>query len=271
MDVSSIKENIKKSKKYGGINEEIIKREVEDFVKKNPRYTEHKENFILKQIKEKLHWAYGSFQTRKKSKIRKLLEQLRNKKSISIIREILNTNLSTKERLPLYGQIYEKIFEITGTPDSILDLGCGLNPISYPYMELDEDAKYYAYDINEDDLKIIREFLEIYAVNSDVQTIDLKNVKQIKKLPPADVCFMFKVLDPIEKREKGHKLAEEIMEILRKKYKFIVISFASQTLSGKKMNYPQRGWIERMLTRIGLKFESFETENEIFYVVKVME
>jgi 16S rRNA (guanine(1405)-N(7))-methyltransferase len=258
---------IKNSKKYAGISEEIIGKEVESFVKANPRYIEYKEKFILKQIKEKLHKMYGSFQTHKKSKIKKMLEELRNSKDNKIIREILGANLSTKERLADYGLVYGKIFEITGKVDSVLDLGCGLNPVSYPYMELDKDAKYYAYDMNERDLDMIREFFEIYTVNSHVEAVDLRSLEEIKKLAPADMCLMFKVIDPLEKSMKGHKYAEEMIKILSNKCKFIVVSFAARTISGGKMNYPQRGWIERMLTRIGLKYESFQTSNEIFYII----
>jgi len=268
MNKEQIISAIKNSKKYAGISEKIIRKEVESFVKANPRYVEYKEKFILKQIKEKLHKMYGSFQTYKKGKIKKMLEELKSGRDNRIIREILGTNLSTKERLADYGLVYGKIFEITGKVDGILDLGCGLNPISYPYMELDKDAKYYAYDINEKDLDMIREFFEIYAVNSHVEAVDLRRLEEIKKLAPADLCLMFKLIDPLEKNMRGHKYAEEMIKILSNKCKFIVVSFATRTLSGKKMNYPQRGWIERMLARIGLKYDSFQTSNEIFYIIK---
>lgn len=271
MEKHEIIKKIKESKKYSGITIEVINREVDSFIKRVPEYFHLKENFILKQIKERLHKIYGSFQTTKKSKAKKLLEELRKNKDNQIVREILATNRSTKERLGKNGFIYGKIFGITGKVNSILDLGCGLNPISYPYMEIENDIRYYAYDINENDLNIIKEFFDIYRLNGHAEAIDLKNIESIKKLPAAELCLMFKVLDPLENNLNNHKLSEEIIKILSQKCRFIVVSFATKTISGKKMNYPHRGWIERMLDRIKLKFERFETDNEIFYVVKTRE
>ncbi len=84
-----------------------------------------------------------------------------------------------------------------------------------------------------------------------------------RKLPKADVCFMFKFLDPLE--EKGHKLSEEIIKSLDCKY--IVVSFSTKTISGRNMRYPYRGWIEKMLNRINIKFDRFNLENEVFYII----
>jgi len=271
MEKEEIVSKIKQSKKYSGITTEVITKEVEGFIKKFPGYNFLKENFILKQIKKRLHDIYGSFRTKKKGKIKKLLESLRKDKDNKIIREILSTNLSTRERLGNYGFIYGKIFERAKDIDTIIDLGCGLNPVSFPYMEAENEIKYYAYDLNESDLDIIREFFNIYRINGHVEAADLRNIETIKKLSPADICFMFKLLDPLEKTAKGHKLAEEIIKELAKKCRFIVVSFSTKTISGKPMNFPARGWIERMLERIKLKFESFSTKNEIFYFIRALE
>jgi len=271
MDKEEIIHKIKKSKKYSGITIEVISREVGEFIGRVPGYERLKESFILKQIKSRLHKIYGSFQTTKKNKAKKLLEKLRDKKDNKIVREILETNLSTKERLASYGFVYGEIFKRSKDIDTILDLGCGLNPLSYPYMELENDIKYYAYDINENDLDIVKEFFSIYRVENLVSAIDLRNLNDAKKLPPADICFMFKLLDPLEKNSGNHKLSEEIIKILSHKCRFVVVSFSTKTLSGRQMNHPYRGWIERMLSRIGLKFEKFGIPNEIFYFIKANE
>ena len=57
---------IKEAKKYKNISEEVIRAEVERFLKNNPRWQEYKEKFVLKQIKAKLHKMHGSFQVSNK-------------------------------------------------------------------------------------------------------------------------------------------------------------------------------------------------------------
>lgn len=268
MEKREILESVKKSRKYSSLSEEVIEKEIERFTKRYSHWKELKLEFIMKEIKTELHKAYGSFQTNKNHKRKKLFEEFsKNTKNLALLRKVLETNVSTKERLGSYGAVYEKIFEITGKPDSILDLGCGLNPLSFPYTELNSDTRYYAYDINEEDIDLIKKFFNLMAINGHAETKDLRDLSNIEKLPGADLCLMFKFLDPIEKSEKGHKLAEEIIKILSEKTQFMVVSFATRTITGKKMNFPARGWIERMLDRIDLKFTRLEFDSEIFYIV----
>jgi len=76
---------------------------------------------------------------------------------------------------------------------------------------------------------------------------------------------LFKVLDPLE-QGKGHKLSEVLIKAIPAKW--IVVSFATKTVAGKPMRHPERGWIERMLDRIGYKFSKFKTSNELFYIIQ---
>ena len=128
--------------------------------------------------------------------------------------------------------------------------------------------KYYAYDIDQEDIIFINHYFNIMKnyskIQGKAQIADLSDLKSIKKIPRANLCFMFKFLDVIE--SKGHKLSEEIIKSLKCKY--IVASFATKTVSGKNMNHPYRGWIEKMLNRLNMKFEKIQTPNEMFYIIK---
>ena len=127
---------------------------------------------------------------------------------------------------------------------------------------------YYAYDIDKEDCDFLNKYFILMKNYTKLKgksfVMNLKKISEIKKLPRADVCFMFKFLDVIE--QKGHKLAEEIIKTLNCKY--MVISFSTKTVSGKNMKHPYRGWIEKMLERINLNFEKISIDNEVFYVVK---
>jgi len=188
---------------------------------------------------------------------------------IDIIHKILSSTVSTKERLDDYEFIYNKIFDITGIPKTILDIGCGLNPISYIYMHIKE-LNYYAYDIDESDIQFLNEFFHIMknkGLNGKSQILDVRNKNQINNIPNTDIIFLFKVIDLID--IDNHKPSEELIKNLlnQKKAKFIVASFATKTISKKSMNFPNRKWFELMLQRIGLKFKIIKTRNEIFYII----
>ena len=187
---------------------------------------------IVKSTRAKLRIYVGRFKTSKK-------------------------HISVEERKEFYEKLKEIIDELG--IKSILDIGCGLNPI----MIATRNIKYYAIDVNEEYIKIInKKFKESgidgIALSKDVRKIDYS------ELPFYDLVLLMKILDLLESR--GHKLAEKIITSL--KCKFIIVSFSTKTLSGKPMNHPQRGWIERMLNRIGYSFSMFKFRNEIFYLIR---
>jgi len=84
-------------------------------------------------------------------------------------------------------------------------------------------------------------------------------------VPMQDVCLLFKVLDSLEPA-KGHKFAEQLITKVPAHY--VVASFPTRTITGKPMRHPYRGWMDRMLKRIGYEFQVFVEGDEVFYVVK---
>ena len=65
---------------------------------------------------------------------------------------------------------------------------------------------------------------------------------------------------------RGHRKTQEVIKAVRAS--FIVVSFPTVTMSGKKMNYPRRRWIELLCNRLGYAYDLIEFPTEIFYVVK---
>ena len=222
----------------------------------NPRSKEYKQ--IIKEIRSKLRRSYGLFRVEKETKNLKKL--IKNKDYY----KILETHSSTKERLSFYHKLYERIFNITKKPKTILDLGAGVNPLSYNYLNL-KNCQYYAYDLSKEEIKIINNFFKENKIEGKAEILDLLKLEKIKKLPKADIAFLFKMTDVLDKG-KGHKTSEEIIKAIPSSH--IIVSFPTLTISGKPMNHPRRGWIEMMCKRLNYTFKILTFENEIFYVIK---
>jgi len=265
--------SIQKSRKYSSIFEDLIRQEIDNYFKKNPKDKKYLDNIksknykkIIKTIRSRLHQVSGSF-NKDKGKREQYLKQIYGINDYKNHDEILKTNVSTKERLNSYGKLYKKIFSITGKPKKIIDIGSGINPVSYPYMGIN-GITYYAYDVDKDDCELLNKYFKIMydytKLKGKAFVANLSNISSIKKLPRGDICFMFKFLDVIEGR--GHKLSEEIIKEIN--CKNIVVSFPTKTVSGKKMKHAYRGWIEKMLERIKIDYEKVLLGNEVFYVIK---
>ncbi len=282
--MKKISEKVKSHKKYRTISDEIVIEEIKKYLKSNPTTnpnTIHEDRQAIKDIRKQLHLSYSSFQTKKKFQRNKYLDYLKkalekrnqpfeSKEDLeinNITEKLLLITLSTKERLHDYKKLYKQIFKITKQPKTIIDLGCGLNPTSYPYMRLDK-VKYLAYDIDEEDINFLNNYFTImnkHGLNGKAEILNLNNKTKVSNLPNSDVIFLFKVIDIIDK--KDHKQSEELIKQIIQKTKHIIASFATKTLTRRKMNFPNRKWFELMLKRNNLQFKTINTDNEIFYII----
>ena len=266
---------VKQHKKYKTLSNQLVSDEINQYIKKHqiksPTQITKQD---IKNIRASLHRLYSSYQNKKQRKKQQYLEELKqlvtnNKNITEITQKLLSITLSTKERLSDYQNIYKQIFKITKKPKIIIDLASGLNPLSYPLMNI-RPLAIYSYDIDEDDMKFLNQYYKIMekrGLTGKADILNLQDLSKISSLPKSDVILMFKVIDLIDKKHK--KISEQLITTLlkTKKTKFIVASFATKTLTQKPMKITKRRGFELMLERNNLKFNTFSTDNEIFYIV----
>jgi len=237
-----------------------------EFTFKSARYKQ-----IIKQVRRELRQVHSLFQvldvTQRKPYFQQLLQtKPSSTKFLEIHHRILETHSSTKERVSFYPSLYQKIFNLTTKPQILLDLGCGLNPFSFPFMKLSK-LTYYAYDINQEETSLLNKYFQFLkklkpSFQGQAKILDLS---KITKLPSADLAFLWKVTDVLE-RKKSHKISEQVIVSLPVKY--VVVSFPTITVRGVSMNQPRRKWIELMSSRLGYSFKVLKFQNEIFYLIK---
>ncbi len=268
--------DIKRKRELSKVPDEMIRSEIDKILDRNKdvkklfqergyqqlkRSREFEQTF--KQIRANLRKAYGMFQ-RGLIDREELLNNIKDIKDIENHKKILETHQSTAERIDHYDEVYRNIFKITGYPEKILDLGCGLNPFSYPWMGYQPD--YYASDISPEDCRFIEDYFEKMDINGEAIPANLNNIDKedvLAVFPHVDVCFLFKVLDAVvTKPEISEKLLSDIDA------DWIVVSFSTVTLSGKKMDKKRRLWLEKVCEKLDYPFQAFEIPNEIFYVIK---
>ena len=165
---------------------------------------------------------------------------------------------SIQERKEFSKELYEKIFSITGKPKKILDLGCGLNPLNFLYKNI----YYLACDVDNEALKRVKKYFKKNKIKGEVFYFDVKQ-DDVNGLDKVDVVFSFKVFDIFNRNKKK---ALEVLKDIKSKY--IVVSFATKTARGKRMNNPKRKWFEDLLLKLSYDYDIIRYYNEMFYVVK---
>lgn len=208
---------------------------------------------IVKEVRQGLRMLAGRYQHPVYRSQRPVLLAARR------YRSLLLTHASTASRIADYALLKRELKKRRVA--SILDLGSGLNPIALATP----GVTYYALDIREDDLSLVAAFFHQEQIAGTTLVCDLR--KNLPSLPFVDACLLMNVLDVVEtQKPKGHKRAEEIIASIQAKYFFI--TFSTKTLSGSPMRHPQRGWIERLLTRRGFLWKRISLSTEVLYIAQ---
>lgn len=256
MEINDLISKIKQKKELSGIDNSIIKKTIEEYQEKNKLFIEslkEKElKIAIKDIRSKLRLYAGRFQSSLKDRLR-LLEK-------NEVQKLLKTHFSTKERLDFYPKIKSIINSLN--VKSILDLGCGLNPLAIASPQI----KYYASDINAGELSLIEKFFKTNKIEGKTFVCNLTKIESCN-LPNADICLIFKVLDILGKEQ--YIISEKILKSISSKY--IFVSFSTRTLSGRIMKKRRRFWFENLLSKLNFSYKLFESENEIFYLASKTE
>ena len=243
---------IKEKKELKDISDSLIIDKLDEFEKKKKislkNLSKREEKIVVKEIRNGLRRLSGMFMISYKKRKKYFKE--------GNIASLLITHSSSKERMEFYPELRKRIEELD--IHSILDLGCGLNPLALA----NEKITYYASDIKEDDLEIVRSFFKKNKIEGKVFSYDLENLDG--NLPQADLCLIFKVLDIVSKNQWN--ITERILE--KTNCKYYMISFAIKTLSGKYMKVQRRRWLENLLKKKNYEYSYFKTNNEIFYLVR---
>jgi 16S rRNA (guanine(1405)-N(7))-methyltransferase len=206
-----------------------------------------------KRTKRRLHQIFGAYATQ--LPYDRLLSRLDNTQGDpslfkKVTSQILSQHASTRERLDdLQAGFYRRIFQITGKPSKVLDLACGFNPLTIPWMDLSPTAFYIAADIDAAMVRFLDRFLALAPVHGEARLVDL--VEQVPTTS-ADVAFLFKTLPCLRHQ------TDELPAILRSiNAPWLVVSFPTKSLGGRSKGL--RETYREMLGEI-LKDDPWERE-----------
>ncbi len=178
------------------------------------------------------------------------------------LRSILESHASTSERLPILDEFYTSIFAPIAPIQSILDLACGLNPLTAAWMPLNENATYVAIDIYQDMVHFLNQVFSILHIHGRAEQMNL-----LEQIPDQhyQVALLLKALPCLEQLDKNASL--RLMDGIQADY--LLVSYPVYSLSGRskgmRSNYEERF---QELTKGRLwKVERFEFATELVFLV----
>jgi len=206
-----------------------------------------------------------------KELLRKCFNSFTSKKLLSLKDKppewILRKHISTKERLPFYKEVYKKIFK-NFKKVSVIDLGAGVNGWSYGFFPKDIKINYLGIESVGQLVDLTNFYFKKNKISGKVFHESLFEKEKVKKIIKEQeeprIIFMFKLIDSLEMLDRNYS-KELILEFIGLG-KFIVLSFATKTLRGKKPFFAKRNWIVNFIKENFKILDSFEFGGEKYFV-----
>ena len=240
-------EKLSQSKKYRDVCPDTIRRVIAEC---EGRYKKAKD--MEKAVREKLHGITSAFNELGGDVQRAVAELDTN--DDEALTAILKRHASTRERLPLSAMdaLYAKIFEVTGQPNRILDLACGLNPV---YLLHRFECDVVGVDISKSCISLFPG--GVWG--------DLLCENAIPK-ERFHIALLFKILPLLERQKSGS--AMDVMNRIDAEY--LVVSFPTRTLGGRNVGMEDNytAWMEAHMPENRAIAARFTTENELYYILE---
>lgn len=177
-------------------------------------------------------------------------------------RTIMRQHASTHERLPILDRFFAETLADLGPIRSVIDLGCGLNPLAIPWMPLADGFRYTAYDIYTDLIEFLNAAFVPLNVAGRAETCDIVGAPPEQ---PADLALMLKIIPCLEQVDKSAGL--RLIEATSARH--ILVSFPARSLSGyhRGMARNYEAHFQSLIEGKPWPVQRFEFDNELAFVV----
>ena len=268
---SDIVQLVRTKKEYANLSEKFILCHVHEAIRLDVKlresfYARKEATFkkLVKLVREEARKIYGVFQDPSLITTRKELLSETKLTDTDAIHTILSSHISTKERMESYAQFWEQILSLTNHPQSILDIGCGLNPVAYFFYTKAISTQYTACELSEYDAAQLESFFIVNNLRG-ANAVAFDAVRDLDAYPTQeyDVVLLLKALDTFERQKRY--ITYDILDRLHAK--FIVATFPRSTVKGRRTDRgDQIMWFEKMLARKELSFSRVLLASEIAYI-----
>ncbi|MGI6250496.1 MAG: hypothetical protein ACOYKD_03940 [Anaerolineaceae bacterium] len=177
------------------------------------------------------------------------------------LRALMRLHSSTNERLPILDDFYRT--SLAGVPPlrSVLDLGCGLNPLSYTWLPSTDNCLYFAADVVLPMIDSLNHFFSVMGMQGEALVLDLSGDFNFNK---SDLTMLLKILPLLDQIDKG--LAPYLIDHIKSDY--LLISYPLKSLGGrgKGMLQTYRAHFLALMERKPWQYREVVFSNELVYI-----
>lgn len=249
------------SAKYRDMVPELVRQIAAQEVRKRRSYKE-----AVKATKNKLHQIAGAYLAELPNfaawQSALVAASAKQQDVRTLCRQWLAAHASTRERVPLLEHFYPQIFEGLPPVSSLLDLACGLNPLTIPWMGLSMSSHYFACDIYHSEADFFNAVFPLLGVQGEFFVCNL-----LEAVPqqPVDVALLLKTIPCLEQVDKqiGARLINGINANV------LIVSFPGRSLGGHQrgMAANYEAHFRSLMTDFPYRYDKIEFPNELVFRV----
>jgi len=264
-DVERLVEAVTAGQKYRAVSRDLVEHVVETLVDR-PETFERK----IKIARSKIHQVAGAY-LGPAPRYDRWLEAIQSAARvgdraalIAVCREAMRGYASTRERLPFLSDFYATVIPDWSDIRTVVDVGCGFNPLSLAFLDVPSDLEYFAYDVLGDLVGFLNGVFPLLGVRGRADVCDVTRDPACLKRP-ADLALMLKLLPVLDQIEAGS--GERIIDAIDADR--LLVSFPLQTLGGARKGFG-RTYETRFLEiveRRSWSIRRFSFANELVFLV----
>ncbi len=239
------------------------------------RLKEYKQ--VVKQVRKRIYYGLRQYhgeendQALLADELKQAAAPGQNRKKIeSLVDRLLFTHVSTRERRPHYPAFYQILFDRIGSPRTVLDLGCGLHPLSFPFRKQGRSVKKYVAVDRDPNVAEILKCCELLAKPAFFQILiaDFADLHWEDLTKPEDtlfdVAFLLKLV-PVLYRQNRKLLSH--LETVPAKY-MVVTGCVESMVRKENIERREKKAIYQFMETSGRKIlAEFRIENEFGYIL----
>ena len=256
-------QQVRKSARYADIDEKLVTRLVQDYHAKGFSNKE-----IIKRTRAKLHQIGGAYQEntihyqKLHAELLALPADLQDPQVLDFCTRAIDYHRSTQERAAQLSVMYQTIFADLPPIHSILDLACGLNPLTLPWMPVANDIQYHACDIYGEMIAFLNAYFAHFHVNGNAFLCDLSAEVPATKV---DLVFLFKTIPCLEQIDKSISL--RLLNSISAE--LVLVSFPVRSLGGRAKGMPQHyeQHFQSLLAQTDWQNRPYICTDESFYLL----
>jgi 16S rRNA (guanine(1405)-N(7))-methyltransferase len=253
------------NRKYRTVSRDLIAS-----VLKQERRRVASEAELIKATRNKLHQAVYAYQEgipRYDRWLDELLAAAQMGDRAALVQEclaIMSHHASTRERLPILREFYASTIPDWPNVRTIIDVGCGLNPLAVPLLDLSPETEFCAYEVLGDLVDFLNAAFPLLGVKGHAAVCDVVHQPGCLK-KPADLALLLKVLPCLEQIEKG--AGERLLGAIDADR--ILVSFPVHTLGGirKGMGRNYETWLHEVIRPFGFVVRRFSFPTELAFLL----